>query len=266
LIESPWGPLPGWLVYPFAAILGASLGSFTNVLIYRLPAELSLLRPASRCPSCERPIRAWENIPILSWVLLGGKCKGCGVKISLQYPLIEAAAMVITLLCVAQWGVSYPALAHTLLFIGLLALIIIDLRHWLLPFAITIPLTVVGLAGAFFFDMMPIMESVIGAIVGFGIFIAILFGGKWILKRDAMGGGDVVFGMMAGAFLGWKSTLLMLFVASFLGTFLALIMMMLGKEVAGKSVPFGPLLAVGMVVCLFFGDAMIGWYVGLFLR
>lgn len=248
----------------FAAIFGGSLGSFANVLIYRLPEELSLLRPASRCPKCSRPIRSIENIPVLSWIMLGGKCRGCGEKISIQYPLIEATSALILMFSVYQWGVTYQALAYGLLFIGLLALILIDLRHWLLPFAITIPLTIVGFAGALFFDIRPWDDSLVGMGVGFAIFLIMLLAGKWIFKKEALGGGDVVFGMMAGAFLGWKSVILMMFVASFLGTFLALIMLILGKDVVGRAVPFGPFLAVAMVICLFTGDSIISWYIGIF--
>ncbi|MBU0691797.1 prepilin peptidase [bacterium] len=264
MVESPWGPLPGWLVFTFALILGGSLGSFANVLIYRLPEELSLLRPASRCPKCGRAIKPVENIPVISWILLGGRCKGCGESISIQYPLIEAASAIIIMFCVFKWGVTYQALAYGLLFIGLIALILIDLRHWLLPFAITIPLTVVGLAGAILFGMRPWADSLIGMGVGFAIFLVMLLAGKWIFKKEALGGGDVVFGMMAGAFLGWKSVILMMFVASFLGTLLAVIMLISGKEIAGRSVPFGPFLAIALVICLFTGDAMIAWYINMF--
>lgn len=264
MIDSPWGPLPGWLVFIFAAIFGGSLGSFANVLIYRLPEEMSLVRPPSRCPKCGRPIKPLENIPVLSWIMLGGKCKGCSASISFQYPLIEAISAIIVMFCAYKWGVSYQALAYGLLFIGLLALIIIDLRHWLLPFAITIPLTVVGFAGALLFGLRPWLDSLLGMGVGFAIFLVMLLAGKWIFKKEALGGGDVVFGMMAGAFLGWKSVILMMFVASLLGTLLAVAMLVSGKEISGKSVPFGPFLAVAMVICLFAGDGMIAWYINMF--
>jgi leader peptidase (prepilin peptidase)/N-methyltransferase len=133
-----------------------------------------------------------------------------------------------------------------------------------LPFAITIPLMFVGLTGAAFFQMRPVMDSLIGIGVGAAIFAILIFGGKWVFKKEAMGGGDLVFGMMAGAFLGWKLTIFMLFIASFLGTLIALFMLILGKDIAGKMLPFGPFLAVAMVLSLLLGDSMIGWYVGLF--
>jgi leader peptidase (prepilin peptidase)/N-methyltransferase len=266
LIESPWGLLPAWLVYPLAAILGGSLGSFANVLIYRLPAEMSLIRPASCCPKCSRPIKPWENIPFISWILLRGKCRGCGGKISIQYPIIEAVSALIIVLAAYRWGVSYQALAYGLLMIGLLSLIIIDLRHLFLPFLITIPLSVIGFAGALFFEMRPWLDSLIGMAVGFGVFLIVLYLGEWIFKKEALGGGDVVFGMMAGAFLGWKSVLLMIFMASFLGVILALFLLILGKKVLGRAIPFGPFLAAATAICVFVGDSVVAWYVGMLVR
>jgi len=260
IINTPWGELPAIPVYLVVAFLGASFGSFANVLIYRLPAELSLVRPPSRCPQCEKPINWYDNVPVLSWLILVGKCRNCRSRISAQYPLIEAVSGVLACLAVWKWGVTYSGMAHGLLLIGLLALVIIDLRHWLLPFAITIPLTAVGLAGAAFFDMRPLGSALIGAGVGFGVFLLLLVVGKWVFKKEAMGGGDVVFGAMAGSFLGWLQTLLMIFVASGLGTVLALILLILRKDVAGRSVPFGPFLAVALVICLFWGQGFVDWY------
>ncbi|MCC6476487.1 prepilin peptidase [bacterium] len=262
MIETPWGILPAIPIYILTAILGASFGSFANVLIYRLPAELSLVTPPSRCPSCESRIAWYDNVPILSWLFLGGKCRSCKAPVSIQYVLIEAASTLISVFAVWRFGFNYSGLAYGLLFIGLLALVIIDLRHWLLPFAITIPLFFVGLAGSVFFDLLPWQAALIGAGVGFGVFLVMMFGGKLIFGREAMGGGDVVFGAMAGVFLGWQLTLLMIFIASLLGTFMALIMLILRKGVNGRSVPFGPFLAVALVVCIFAGQALVDWYIG----
>lgn len=262
-ILTPWGELPAGPVYGIVAFLGACFGSFANVLIYRLPAEESLVTPPSRCPGCGKGIAFYDNIPVLSWLILRGKCRNCQARISVQYPLIELASAGLAVLAVWKWGFSYAGLAHGLLLIGLLALILIDLRHWLLPFAITIPLTLLGLAGAAFFGMLPLKAALIGAAVGFGIFLLMLVGGKLVFGREAMGGGDVVFGAMAGCFLGWQATLLMIFVASLLGTLLALFLFVLRKDVAGRSIPFGPFLAVALVVCLFWGHEIIGWYLNL---
>ncbi len=260
MVDSPWGPLPGWLVYPLVVTLGLAVGSFANVLIYRLPREESIVTPPSRCPSCGRGIRWYENIPVLGFLFLRGKCAGCGSGISIQYPLVEAASGILAWLGVHQFGVTYAGFAYSLLFIALLALVIIDLQTWLLPFAITIPMAIVGLIGAIFFDMIPIRDALIGMVVGAAIFLILLYGGRAVFKKDAMGGGDVVFGIMAGAFLGWKLTILMIFVASFLGTFIALAMLALGKDISGRMIPFGPFLAAAMVICLLWGNSLLNWY------
>ena len=263
MVPSPWGPLPPEAVYPFAVILGLALGSFANVLIYRLPREESILNPPSRCPACGHRIRPIENIPLASWIFLRGRCSQCGVKISWRYPLVELAGGALVAIAVAIFGVSYASFAYGLLFIALLALVLIDLEHWLLPFSITIPLAIVGLIGAAGFQMRPLADSLLGMVVGFLIFFVFLFVGKAIFKKDAIGGGDVVFGIMAGAFLGWKLTLMMVFVASFLGSLISIPLLFLGKEISGRQIPFGPFLAVGLVISLFAGNGILNWYVHL---
>ena len=263
MVPSPWGPLPGWLVYPLVVVLGLSLGSFANVLIYRLPREESLVHPPSRCPACGRRIRPIENIPVVSWIFLRARCRGCGARISVRYPLVELAGGALAATAVAIYGVSYASFAYGSLYIALLALIIIDLETWLLPFAITIPIAIIGLAGAIFFSLRPLADSLLGMIVGFGVFFIMLVAGKAIFKRDAIGGGDVVFGAMAGVFLGWKLTLLMVFLASLLGSAISIPLLLLGKNVSGRMIPFGPFLAVGLVLALFWGDSILNWYLHL---
>lgn len=263
MVDTPLGLLSGWIVYGLVAFLGACLGSFANVLIHRLPREESILRPASRCPSCSRPIRPWENIPILSWVFLRGKCSGCKARISVRYLLVEALSACLAVIAVYFFGLTYAGFAHAMLFIALLALIIIDLEFWLLPFMITIPLAIIGLAGAIWFDLRPLADSLLGMVVGFAIFMLMLVGGKYLFKKDAMGGGDVVFGLMAGSFVGWKLTLLMIFIASLLGTLISIPLLVLGKKISGRAIPFGPFLAVALVICVFSGEKILDWYLGI---
>lgn len=263
MIETPWGPLPVWIIYTLTVILGASLGSFANVLIYRLPREESIIRPPSRCPQCGRRIQPWENIPVLSWILLGGRCRGCHSRISWRYPAVELGSAVLAVLSISAWGFTYAGFAYGMLFIALLALIIIDLEHWLLPFAITIPVAIIGFIGSLAFGMIPLADCLLGMAVGLAIFMIMMVGGKALFKREAMGGGDVVFGIMAGAYLGWKLTIFMIFAASFLGTLAALPLAIAGRKISGRSLPFGPFLAVALVISLFFGDEIVGWYIRL---
>jgi leader peptidase (prepilin peptidase)/N-methyltransferase len=147
-----------------------------------------------------------------------------------------------------------------MLFIALLAMVLIDLEHWLLPFALTLPIAFIGLVGAIFFGMRPLADSLLGMVTGFALFMGLLLGGKALFKRDAMGGGDVVFGIMAGAFLGWKLTILMIFVASLLGSLISLPLLILGKNISGRAIPFGPFLAVALVFCVFLGQPILDWY------
>ncbi|MCX6601267.1 MAG: prepilin peptidase [bacterium] len=260
MVQTPWGPLPWWLVYLPVGVLGLTLGSFANVLIYRLPRDESIISPPSRCPKCGRPIRPWENIPVASWVALGGRCRGCRERISLRYPLVEISAAGLTILSFAYFGVNYAGLAHSILFVALLALVIIDLKHWLLPFAITIPTTIIGILGVIWFDLHSLADSLLGMLAGLALFVALMLGGKLLFKREAMGGGDVVFGIMAGVFLGWKLTILMVFVASFLGTLMAVPLLLSGRDVSGRAVPFGPFLAAATLICVFVGDDILKWY------
>jgi leader peptidase (prepilin peptidase)/N-methyltransferase len=263
MIETPLGPVPALLLYPFVIALGLSLGSFANVLIYRLPREESLLTPPSRCPSCGRHIRPIENIPVISWIVLGGKCRGCKGSISIRYPLVEIASGILAGIAFAIFGFSYEALAHGLLYIALVAVIIIDIEHWLLPFAITIPLTVIGLVGSVFFSLRPIVDCLFGMGAGFAIFMLMLYGGKFLLKKEALGGGDVAFGIMAGSFLGWKLVILMIFIASFLGTLTAVPLLLTGKDLSSRAIPFGPFLAVALIICLFAGNSILDGYLRL---
>jgi leader peptidase (prepilin peptidase) / N-methyltransferase len=263
MVPTPWGPLPWFLTLLPAFCMGLTVGSFANVLIYRLPRSESIVFPGSHCPHCGRAIRPLENIPLLSWIMLGGRCRGCKERISFRYPLIEFLSACLALVSVKIFGFTYAGFAYGMLFIALMALVVIDLEHWLLPFAITLPTALIGLIGAIFFHLRPLADCLLGVLVGFALFMTMLFGGKFLFKRDAMGGGDVAFGIMAGAFLGWKLTLLMIFVASLLGTLISLPLLVLGKGISGRSVPFGPFLAVAMVVCIFWGDNIINWYIGL---
>ena len=263
MVPSPWGPLPAWLVYPLVVTLGLALGSFANVLIYRLPREESIVHPPSRCPACGRRIQPIENIPVVSWIFLRGHCRGCGVKISARYPLIELAGGALAALSVGIFGISYAGFAYGMLFIALLALIVIDLETWLLPFGITVPIAIIGLIGAIFFGLRPLADSLLGMVVGFVVFFLLLVGGKAVFKRDAVGGGDVVFGMMAGVFLGWKLTILMIFLASLFGSLVSIPLLLMGKTVSGRAIPFGPFLAVALVITLFAGESIVRWYLHL---
>jgi leader peptidase (prepilin peptidase)/N-methyltransferase len=156
--------------------------------------------------------------------------------------------------------VNYAGFAYTIMFVALLALTVIDLEHWLLPFAITIPTALIGLLGVVLFGLHSLADSLLGMLAGFALFMVIMIGGKALFKREAMGGGDVVFGMMAGVFLGWKLIILMVFLASLLGTLTAIPLLLSGRDISGRAVPFGPFLAAATLICVFVGDDILKWY------
>ena len=264
MLESPWGTLSAvWLYLP-TAIFGAMLGSFGNVLIWRLPREESIIKPPSHCPHCGHRVRFYDNIPILSYLWLRGKCRDCGGTIALRYPLIELASALLSVDAACTFGWSLGTLFYGLFLIALLVLTVIDIEHWLLPFAITIPMAAVGLLGAVVGATLPLSGALAGAALGLVFFLGVTFVGRFVLKREAMGGGDIVFGVMAGMYLGVGKTVVMIFLASLLGTLVSIPLLLLRRKRGSDPIPFGPFLSVAAAIAVFFGDGFIKWYLGLF--
>jgi len=239
-----------------AGIAGLCFGSFLNVCILRLPAEQSLLRPPSSCPRCGQRIAWYDNIPVVSWLVLRGKCRKCGNPISRQYPLIEALVGLLWVAAVLVWGVSIHALAGALLGTILLGIGITDARHYLIPDEYTWGGLVIGLAASLVGGWQGFLQAVIGAAAGFGLLYVVGMGGKWMFKEEAMGGGDIKMMAMVGSFVGWKGVLLTIFSGALLGT-LIFVPLSLRKK---RLVPFGVFLAVGAAVTFVWGDAIIEWY------
>ena len=239
-----------------AGIAGLCFGSFLNVCILRLPAEQSLLRPPSSCPRCGQRIAWYDNIPVVSWLVLRGKCRKCGNPISRQYPLIEALVGLLWVAAVLVWGVSIHALAGALLGTILLGIGITDARHYLIPDEYTWGGLVIGLAASLVGGWQGFLQAVVGAAAGFGLLYVVGMGGKWMFKEEAMGGGDIKMMAMVGSFVGWKGVLLTIFSGALLGT-LIFVPLSLRKK---RLVPFGVFLAVGAAVTFVWGDAIIEWY------
>jgi leader peptidase (prepilin peptidase)/N-methyltransferase len=239
-----------------AGVAGLCFGSFLNVCILRLPAEQSLLHPPSSCPRCGQRIAWYDNIPVVSWLVLRGKCRKCGNPISRQYPLIEALVGIIWVAAVLVWGVSVHALAGALLGTILLGIGITDARHYLIPDEYTWGGLVIGLAASLVGGWQGFLQAVIGAAAGFGLLYVVGVGGKWMFGEEAMGGGDIKMMAMVGSFVGWKGVLLTIFSGALLGT-LIFVPLSLRKK---RLVPFGVFLAVGAAVTFVWGDAIIEWY------
>lgn len=250
------------MIVALAAVFGLCIGSFLNVCIYRLPRGESVVSPGSRCGACGAPIRWFDNLPVVSYVLLGGKCRACGAHYSARYLIVELITGAIFAVNACVFAPDL-LLAVRLVFAAMLvALFFIDLEHQLLPDAITLPGIVVGVAASAFAGP-GLVSSLAGAALGAVILLAI----RWVWKRttgvDGMGLGDVKMLAMIGAFLGWEQVWLVLFVASLTGAVVGVSIAAMGRGSMKTRLPFGTFLAVAALLASCWGEPVIAWYVGL---
>lgn len=246
-----------------AALFGALVGSFLNVVIYRLPLGQSLVSPPSRCRKCGYSLRWFDNIPIASWVALRGRCRKCGVSVSWQYPVVELITAILFALVAWTTPVGPSLFARLILVCILIALFGIDLEHQILPNSITLPGIVIGLI---FSTVAPpgIRDAIIGTLFGGGILYGIAAAYYLWRREEGMGMGDVKMLAMIGAFLGWKAVLVTLVFASFSGALIGVAMMSFQKGGMKYALPFGTFLAIGTLVAMFVGEPFIAWYAGFF--
>ena len=247
----------------FLGVLGLVVGSFLNVCIYRLPRRQSVNWPGSRCTSCDRSLSWYENIPVVSWLVLRGRCRTCGERISVMYPIVELVAGVLFAAGYLIYG-STPLLAARLAFAcAMVVLFAIDLRHHLLPNVITVPGIVVGFLLSL---MLPPgwKASLIGLVAGGGVLFAIAEGYYRLRGIEGLGMGDVKMLSMIGAFLGWKLMLLTLVLASFAGSVIGVGVIALGRGGMKAALPFGTFLAVGALTAAVVGDPIVDWYLGFY--
>ena len=245
-----------------AALLGAALGSFLNVCIVRLPADRSLVRPPSQCPRCGAPIAWFDNIPVLSWIVLGGRCRRCGEPISIQYPLIELAVAAMWALAALHFGVTLRGVSAAVLGTILLGITVTDARHKIIPHEFTIGGLAIGLLLGAAGGVTDILHAVLGAAVGFGVLYLVGAAGTAVLKQEAMGGGDVWMMAMVGTFVGWKGVLLTIFIGALLGTIVFGPIAFLRSH-RRLELPFGVFLAPAAAITFLVGDAIIAWYLRL---
>jgi len=244
-------------------ILGSILGSFFNVVIYRVPRGESIVRPASACPACGTRLHARDNIPVIGYLLLRGRCRYCSEPISARYPIVEFTAGLLPVLLFMRFGATAPFFVFWPLSCVLLILSFIDLDLRILPDRVTLPGIVVGLIVAPLLGLLGFWESLIGVVVGGGALYLIGILGELFLKKESMGGGDVKLAAMLGAFMGWKLILVALFVAFFIGAFVGVIVMARrpkDEEGWDSSLPFGPFIALGSVLALLWGQSALLWY------
>lgn len=242
-----------------ALLLGLVVGSYLNVVVHRLPRGESTVRPPSRCPACGARIGALENVPVASWLALRGRCRHCGARISWRYPLLEALTGGLFLACVLRFGATPRAAVSALLCCLLVALAAIDLEHLLLPDRLTLPGIAVGLAAQ---PWLPVrfLDAVLGALVGAGTLVLLINVWYWLREEEGMGLGDVNLLAMVGAFLGWQGAAVTLLVGAFSGALVGLALMAAGRVRLSSKLPFGTFLALGGLVALFFGEALVAGY------
>jgi len=238
-----------------ALVLGLLIGSFLNVCIHRLPLNESIVLSRSRCPDCRHPIPWYDNIPLLSFVILRGRCRHCGRSISLRYPLVEFLNGLGYLLLVWRFGVSPAIGVYALLFSSLLVVTFIDLDHQIIPDRITLPGMIIGLVTSAVVLPITFLNSILGLLLGGGLFYIVA-----AVSRGGMGGGDIKLMAMIGAFLGWKLALLTIFIGALTGSFVGLFLMAFKGKGRKYPVPFGPFLSLGAVICLFQGAVIWNWY------
>ena len=246
-----------------AIIFGGLIGSFLNVCISRLPEEESIVFPGSHCPHCEKPIRFYDNIPLISFLVLKGKCRDCKAPISIQYPLVEGITALGSFLLFLRFGPSIAYLVYFAFFSALIVITVIDLYHQIIPDVISLPGIGVGLLASLVLPGTTFWNSLVGALLGGGSLFIVATVYQWLFKREGMGGGDVKLLAMIGAFLGWKAVILTILLSSFIGSVAGILLILVKGKDFKYAIPFGPFLAAGAVISLACGGEIIRWYLNL---
>ncbi len=249
----------------FVILFGLIIGSFLNVVIYRFPREESLAFPASHCPQCDHQIKPWENIPLVSYLFLRGKCSACKTSIALRYPLVEALTALVFFLTYLKFGLSLDLLVFALFGALLIAIALIDIDHLIIPDSMII----IGLIPGFYLWLSrpeQLLTPQFYGFVGLGFsFWAIRFMGEFFFKKEAMGLGDVKFAAMAGWVLGWDVGIVSMFLAFLTAALLFTIMIPMGLIDRKQQVPFGPFICLGIWLGLMWGWEIIDWYLTMFI-
>ena len=249
--------------YLIAGTLGALIGSFLNVCIYRLPLGKSIVWPGSHCPSCGKAIEFYDNIPVLSYLWLIGRCRACRERISIRYPFVEAINAAGYLAILWTFGPTWTTVLYALLFSALLVVAGTDLTHKIIPNVVTLPGIVLGLLGAATVLPVGLLNSLLGVAIGGGILWALAWASPYLFGKEGMGGGDIKLLAMIGAFLGWKPALLTIMIGSLTGSIIGISLIALRLMKRDEYIPFGPFLVLGALLSMFFAQPMLDWYQGL---
>ncbi len=257
--------MPSWLTLPYAFVVGAVVGSFLNVCIHRWPLGQSVVRPRSHCPGCGNPIAWYDNVPLLSWLVLRGRCRHCRERISLQYPLVELATALLWLAAAWRFGVSVEALRMAAFLTLLLGIALTDARHMVIPDQLSLGGVVIGLALAALPGGISPVAALLGAAVGYGFFWLVKVGAEKVFRKPALGVGDIHMMAMIGAFVGVPGALLTVLLGSLLGLVVGVpLSWWRGRlTLMGTYLPLGTFLAIGAAIDYTWGDALVSWYLRL---
>lgn len=251
----------------FAFTVGLCVGSFLNVCIYRVPEKRSIVHPPSSCPACGSGIKAYDNVPVLGYLWLRGRCRSCKAPISFRYPVVELITGLAALCVYLKFGATLQAPVYFIFIATLIVITFIDIDHQIIPDIISLPGIPIFFLGSFLLPAVTFTEALLGIAVGGGLLYAIAWLYFILKRREGMGGGDIKLLAMIGPVVGWRGVLFTLFASSALGTVVGVLLMAVSKSFKmDLKIPFGPFLALGAVTYIFFGEAVILWYIGLHAR
>jgi leader peptidase (prepilin peptidase)/N-methyltransferase len=242
------------------SIFGLLIGSFLNVCIYRIPKNLSIVYPNSHCPKCKKEIKWYDNVPVLSYMILGGRCRHCKAKITPRYLIVEVLTSLLFLLAYLKFGYSTELLSTVILFSFLVIIALIDLKTQYIYDVTVVPLAVLGLIFSFFIKGQTPLLSLVGFLTGGAIFLSIAYISRLVYKQEGMGMGDVKLAAAIGAFLGWRSTVMMVIFAVVFGGIISIILLLIKKKGRRDYIPFGPFLVLGTVLMVLTGDKLSGFF------
>lgn len=245
-------------------MLGMCIGSFLNVCIYRLPTSKSIMNPPrSICPNCNSAIRFYDNIPVLSYLWLKGRCRHCNTPISARYPIIELISGLTALNIFFTYGLHLEGLVYFGFISSLIVITFIDIDHKIIPDIITLPGILIGILASFVLATVTFKDALLGFLIGGGSLWLVAVGYSLITHKDGMGGGDIKLLAMIGTFIGWKGVILTIFISSIVGTCVGITLILIKGKNLKFAIPFGPFLSIGAIIYIFFGKEIIHWYFNL---
>jgi len=244
----------------FSFFFGLALGSFLNVCIHRIPLKISIVSPPSSCPQCGERIKFYDNIPLISYMVLFGRCRNCGNPISMEYPLVELITGLLSTSLFLKYNLSHQYFLFLIFSSSLIVISFIDLRHQIIPDVISLPGILLGLLISLIFKNITWYDSLIGIMGGGGILYLVAFVFKKLTGKEGMGGGDIKLLAMIGAWMGWRAIPFIILISSLTGIVIGGGAILISRQELRAKIPFGPFLAIGALIYLFFGPEIKSWY------